>query len=116
MTAEIRRARPGEETAVSRLLAEVWHATHDTQLGRDKVAEITAKWHAPALLRTQIGDEQKSFLVAEADGGLLGHADSKTTQRYAHLGSDPLRRASEAISSEISAAMTKVSAGAPANG
>ena len=38
-------------------------------------------------------------------GGLLGHADSKTTARYAHLGSDPLRRASEAISTEISEAM-----------
>jgi ribosomal protein S18 acetylase RimI-like enzyme len=77
MTAEIRRARPGEEAAVSRLLAEVWHATHDAQLGRDKVAEITAKWHAPELLRAQIGDEQKSFLVAEADGGkLVGHAMS----------------------------------------
>jgi len=40
-------------------------------------------------------------------GGLLGHADSKTTARYAHLGSDPLRRASEAISSEISAALSR---------
>lgn len=38
-------------------------------------------------------------------GGLLGHADAKTTQRYAHLGSDPLRRASDAISSQISAAL-----------
>jgi ribosomal protein S18 acetylase RimI-like enzyme len=77
MTAEIRRARPGEEAAVSRLLAEVWHATHDVQLGRDKVAEITAKWHAPALLRAQIDDPEKCFLVAEAaDGGLVGHAMS----------------------------------------
>jgi integrase len=40
-------------------------------------------------------------------GGLLGHANSKTTQRYAHLSNDPLRRASEAISLEISAALSK---------
>jgi ribosomal protein S18 acetylase RimI-like enzyme len=77
MTAKIRRARPGEEAAVSRLLAEVWHVTHDAQLGRDKVAEITAKWHAPGLLRAQIDDPDKCFLVAEAaDGGLVGHAMS----------------------------------------
>ena len=41
MTIEIRRSRPGEETVVSRLLAEVWHATHDTRLGYGKVVEIT---------------------------------------------------------------------------
>ena len=77
MTIEIRRARPGEETVVSALLAEVWHATHDAQLGRDKVAEITAKWHAPALLRAQIEDSAKCFLVAEAGGReLVGHAIS----------------------------------------
>ena len=77
MTAEIRRARPGEEAAVSRLLGEVWHATHDAELGRDKVAEITAKWHTPALLRAQIDDPAKCFLVAEAaDGDLVGHAMS----------------------------------------
>jgi ribosomal protein S18 acetylase RimI-like enzyme len=77
MTAEIRHARLGEEVAVSRLLGEVWHATHDAELGRGKVAAITAKWHAPALLRTQIDDPAKCFLVAEAtDGGLVGHAMS----------------------------------------
>jgi ribosomal protein S18 acetylase RimI-like enzyme len=77
VTAEIRRARSGEEAAVSRLLGEVWHATHDAELGSGKVAEITAKWHAPALLRMQIDDTAKCFLVAEApDGGLVGHAMS----------------------------------------
>lgn len=38
-------------------------------------------------------------------GGLLGHSDVKTTQRYAHIGSDPLRRASDAISKQIAAAL-----------
>ena len=49
-------------------------------------------------------------------GGLLGHADSKTTARYAHLGSDPLRRASEAISGGIAAAMRRPAKGTLANG
>lgn len=38
-------------------------------------------------------------------GKLLGHADTKTTARYAHLDADPLRRASDMIGAEIAAAM-----------
>jgi integrase len=37
-------------------------------------------------------------------GRLLGHAHTSTTARYAHLDSDPLRQASEAIAGRISAA------------
>jgi integrase len=38
-------------------------------------------------------------------GGLLGHADSKTTARYAHLANDPMRRAADLIAGGIEAAM-----------
>jgi integrase len=38
-------------------------------------------------------------------GRLLGHAQTATTARYAHLDNDPLRRASEAIAGRISAAL-----------
>jgi Phage integrase family len=38
-------------------------------------------------------------------GRLLGHAQAATTARYAHLDNDPLRRASEAIASEIAVAL-----------
>jgi integrase len=38
-------------------------------------------------------------------GKLLGHTQPSTTARYAHLDTDPLRRASEHIGSEIAAAM-----------
>ena len=38
-------------------------------------------------------------------GKLLGHTQAATTARYAHLDSDPLRRASEAIGAQIAAAM-----------
>lgn len=38
-------------------------------------------------------------------GRLLGHAQASTTARYAHLDADPLRRASEAISGRIAAAL-----------
>lgn len=38
-------------------------------------------------------------------GALLGHTDSTTTQRYAHLHDDPLKAASEAVGGKIAAAM-----------
>lgn len=38
-------------------------------------------------------------------GKLLGHSNVKTTERYAHLAADPLRRASDAISGAIAEAM-----------
>jgi integrase len=38
-------------------------------------------------------------------GALLGHADVKTTARYAHLAEDPVRLAANRISGAIAAAM-----------
>jgi integrase len=38
-------------------------------------------------------------------GKLLGHTQASTTQRYAHLDADPLRRASEHIGSRLAAAL-----------
>jgi integrase len=38
-------------------------------------------------------------------GKLLGHTQSTTTERYAHLDSDPLRKASEAIANHLASAM-----------
>ena len=43
-------------------------------------------------------------------GKLLGHTQSATTQRYAHLDNDPLKRASENIGSRLAAAMGDVKA------
>jgi integrase len=38
-------------------------------------------------------------------GKLLGHTQATTTARYAHLATDPVRKASERIGSDIAAAM-----------
>jgi hypothetical protein len=38
-------------------------------------------------------------------GKLLGHSHAATTQRYAHLDNDPLRKASEQIAGHLAAAM-----------
>lgn len=43
-------------------------------------------------------------------GALLGHYDSATTQRYAHLHDDPLKAASEAVGGKIAAALGNMSA------
>ncbi len=39
-------------------------------------------------------------------GALLGHRDTSTTNRYAHLGQDPLKKANEEIGNRIDAAMS----------
>ena len=38
-------------------------------------------------------------------GKLLGHKSTATTQRYAHLGDDPLKRTSEHIADTIMSAL-----------
>lgn len=43
-------------------------------------------------------------------GKLLGHADSATTQRYAHLAADPLRAVADRISGQVEAALRGKSA------
>ena len=43
-------------------------------------------------------------------GKLLGHTQTATTQRYAHLDNDPLKKASEHIGSRLAAAMGEVEA------
>jgi len=61
----------------------------------------------------RIHDLRHSFASVGASGGLglpvvgalLGHASTQTTQRYAHLDSDPLREASDKIATRIAAAM-----------
>jgi ribosomal protein S18 acetylase RimI-like enzyme len=65
--------RPAEEAdldAVRALLRETWHQVYDPIIGHDGVNEVTARWHARALLARQLHQPQSSFLVA-CDGGLL---------------------------------------------
>jgi integrase len=65
------------------------------------------------LSRVRIHDLRHTYASFGAGGGmglpiigkLLGHSQAATTERYAHLESDPLRRASEAIAGRIAAAL-----------
>jgi len=86
--------KPGEH------LAALWHVWHfvrkHTGLGND----------------ARLYDLRHTFASVGAGGGLglpiigrlLGHTQSRTTQRYAHFADDPLREAAEKIGSVITGA------------
>lgn len=80
-------------------------------------ADLKRPWalvtKAAGLPGLRIHDLRHSFASVGAGDGhgltivgrLLNHSQSRTMQRYQHLGDDPLRKASDAIASRIAAAM-----------
>jgi integrase len=80
-------------------------------------ADLKKPWaaviEAASLPGLRIHDLRHSFASVGAGAGLglpivgklLGHAQAATTQRYAHLDADPIRRAADAIGATISAAL-----------
>ena len=81
---------------------------------------LKALWHVWHFVRKETGlgqdariyDLRHTFASVGAGGGLglpiigrlLGHTQSRTTQRYAHLADDPLREAAEKITTVITGA------------
>lgn len=57
--------------AVQALLAETWHATYDAIYGKERVDEITARWHSTAALEERLEAPLSEFLVAD-DGTAIG--------------------------------------------
>lgn len=72
MAIEIRPATDDDLAAVSALLAETWHATYDGIYGRERVADITASWHAPEALAKGVAKPDHRFLVAVEGGRIAG--------------------------------------------
>jgi integrase len=80
-------------------------------------ADLKRPWEAVAkragLSGVRLHDLRHTYASFGAGGGLglpiigklLGHTQASTTQRYAHLDADPLRRASEVIGGRIAAAL-----------
>jgi integrase len=80
-------------------------------------SDLKRPWKAVAkragLKGVRIHDLRHSYASVGAGGGLglpiigklLGHTQAATTQRYAHLADDPLRRASNQIGNAVAAAM-----------
>jgi integrase len=79
----------------------------------DHLKEIKRVWyavrHAAGLDDVRLHDLRHSYASVPATGGesllivktLLGHKRSSTTERYAHLGDDPVRRAVERTGTSI---------------
>jgi len=72
-TIAIRAANESDLEPVRLLLRETWHQVYDAILGPDGVAEVTGRWHAPALLREQLHQPHSTFLVAQRGKDLVGH-------------------------------------------
>ncbi len=69
----IRAAVAADLDAVQALLRETWHQVYDPILGPEAVAEVSARWHAKALLERQHGAERSSFLVALERERVVAH-------------------------------------------
>jgi integrase len=92
---------------------------------KDHLKDLERPWRRirklAGLHDARVHDLRHSFASVGAGGGqslpiigaLLGHTQAATTQRYAHLSSDPLRQASEAIGEKIRAAMSGKKADGP---
>ena len=109
------------------ILADLPRASDYVIAGNDPKkprADIKRPWELvrdrAKLEGTRLHDLRHSFASFGAGAGLglpvvgrlLGHAQAATTQRYAHLDADPLRRASERIAGDIATALGE---GAPAS-
>jgi site-specific recombinase XerD len=85
--------------------------------GAGHVGDIQSTWEtirkAAGLEDVRLHDLRHSYASVGAVGGdslmvigaLLGHRTAQSTERYAHLGDDPVRRAAERISGEIARLM-----------
>ena len=85
---------------------------------RARLVGLHKIWHQirtrAELPDVRLHDLRHSFASVGAAGGdslliigkLLGHKNAASTQRYAHLGDDPLRSAANRISTQIAAAMS----------
>ncbi|KQS74104.1 GCN5 family acetyltransferase [Rhizobium sp. Leaf384] len=67
----VRSATDRDLAAISTLLSETAHATYDDTYGADKVAEMTAKWHAVPVLKANLARKNSEFVVAD-DGKRIG--------------------------------------------
>jgi integrase len=98
-------------------LGHVWSGYNAPRRGEDgkpervHVAGIRDKARLPDV---RLHDLRHSWASVAAGGGaslpvigaLLGHRQPGTTARYAHLGTDPLRKAADTVSTRIASAMS----------
>ena len=67
--------RPATESDLAKanaLLVETWHATYDGIYGREKVTDITGRWHSVEALQQRLAAAGDDFRVAERGGDIVG--------------------------------------------
>lgn len=77
----LRPATAADIPALRDLLVATWHATYDPIYGREKVVEITGRWHSEARLAEQVRQagrhpHRECLLVADVAGRLAGTASA----------------------------------------
>ncbi|WP_454654997.1 tyrosine-type recombinase/integrase [Bosea beijingensis] len=94
--------------------------TEDEKPRSDLKRPWTAVSKRAGLTGVRIHDIRHTFASFGAGGGLglpiigklLGHVEARTTQRYAHLDNDPLRRAANSIGASVASALGESDQGA----
>ncbi len=81
----IRPATAADLAAVSQLLGETWHATYDGIYGKDRVTDLTGRWHSPDNLLRGLANKNGTFLVAVLAGSLAGTASAVANEAGTHL-------------------------------
>lgn len=89
------------------------------------IADVSRLWdavrHAAGMRDLRIHDLRHAFASVAASGGLslpiigslLGHRQSSTTQRYAHLAADPLKLAADQTAGDIAAFLERGTVNSP---
>jgi len=72
----VRPARRDELPAIRVVLVETWHDTYDPIYGAAEVREITDDWHSLDNLARGLNRVDHAFLVADADGAVVGTASA----------------------------------------
>jgi ribosomal protein S18 acetylase RimI-like enzyme len=68
----VERAKSEDVDSIKRVLSETWMDTYGDYLSRSTIEHVTANWHDPNLLRSQIENSGGYFAVAKDDGRVIG--------------------------------------------
>jgi hypothetical protein len=68
----VERAKPEDVDSIKRVLSETWMDTYGDYLSRSTIEHVTANWHDPNLLRSQIENPAGYFAVAKDEGRVIG--------------------------------------------
>lgn len=77
MDAVIRKATLRDVPALQAHLKATWHDTYDPIYGRERVSEITNRWHSLAALEREQNNPDITVLVATVDERLVGTASAR---------------------------------------